>query len=83
MYKRSIAVLATSAAVIFSAACDVRAAAPAEAGIAWREQVEVARGRGQQGRWQQNESEYDYVDDPTVALTGEPRLTGSPISRPL
>jgi hypothetical protein len=68
--KRSIAVLATSAAAIFSAAYDVRAAAPAEAGIAWCEAVEVASGRGQQGRWQQNESQYDYVDDPTVALSG-------------
>jgi hypothetical protein len=35
--------------------------------IAWRAPVEVARGAGERGVWQQNESRYDFVDDPTVA----------------
>jgi hypothetical protein len=36
--------------------------------ITWGEIVDVASGGGQRGPWQQNESRYDYVDDPTVAL---------------
>jgi hypothetical protein len=37
--------------------------------IAWREPVEIAHGGGLRGPWQQNNSQYDYVDDPSVALT--------------
>lgn len=36
--------------------------------ITWARSVEIATGGGQRGPWRQNESEYDYVDDPTVAL---------------
>lgn len=36
--------------------------------LAWHGTVEVAAGRGELGPWRQNESRYDYVDDPTVAL---------------
>ncbi len=36
--------------------------------IAWRPAVEVIDGRGVRGPWQQNESNYDYVDDPSVAI---------------
>ena len=36
--------------------------------IAWCPTVEVARGGGQRGPWRQNDSRYDYVDDPTVAV---------------
>jgi hypothetical protein len=36
--------------------------------IAWKAAIEVASGRGERGPWQQNESRYDYVDDPSVAL---------------
>lgn len=41
--------------------------------IDWRAPVEIARGAGERGPWQQNESRYDFVDDPTVAWspTGE------------
>jgi hypothetical protein len=35
--------------------------------IAWQTPLEVARGAGERGAWQQNESRYDFVDDPTVA----------------
>jgi hypothetical protein len=38
------------------------------ADIAWKAATEVASGRGVRGPWQQNESRYDYVDDPSVAL---------------
>ena len=34
----------------------------------WREPVEVAIGPAYQGAWQQNDSEFHYVDDPTVAI---------------
>jgi hypothetical protein len=36
--------------------------------VIWREKIEVASGGGYQGPWRMNESEYDYVDDPTVAI---------------
>jgi hypothetical protein len=37
-------------------------------GIRWREPVEVARGEAHRGPWQQNESDFRYVDDPSVAI---------------
>ena len=36
--------------------------------IAWCAPVQVAAGRAERGPWRQNDSRYDYVDDPTVAL---------------
>ena len=36
--------------------------------LRWCEPVEIATGRAERGPWQQNESRYDYVDDPSVAL---------------
>lgn len=43
-------------------------AAPAAPRIDWQPAVELARGGGQKGPWQQNNSKFDYVDDPSVAL---------------
>jgi hypothetical protein len=40
----------------------------AHAQVAWRGEIEVARGNGLRGPWQQNESRYDFVDDPSVAI---------------
>jgi hypothetical protein len=37
-------------------------------GVTWSEKIEVASGGGYRGPWLMNESEYDYVDDPTVAI---------------
>ncbi|HLL12678.1 MAG TPA: sialidase family protein, partial [Rubrivivax sp.] len=37
------------------------------AGLGWQAPLEVTRGAGERGPWQQNESRYDFVDDPTVA----------------
>jgi hypothetical protein len=37
--------------------------------IAWHGSTEIAAGRGERGPWRQNESRYDYVDDPTVAIS--------------
>jgi len=43
------------------------AAAGAAQGIRWQAPVEIAQGAGERGPWQQNDSRYDFVDDPTVA----------------
>ncbi|CAN5246034.1 hypothetical protein BH20VER2_BH20VER2_18820 [soil metagenome] len=43
-----------------------------EAGtITWSAPVEIASGNGRRGPWQQNESNFDYVDDATVALSAD------------
>jgi hypothetical protein len=36
--------------------------------IRWAQPVSLATGGGERGPWQQNDSRYDFVDDPTVAL---------------
>lgn len=36
--------------------------------LRWHSPVEIATGGGTKGPWQQNESRFDYVDDPSVAL---------------
>jgi hypothetical protein len=38
-------------------------------GVTWDERIVVAAGGGHRGPWRMNESAYDYVDDPTVAVT--------------
>jgi hypothetical protein len=38
------------------------------ASLRWSTPIEVARGAGVRGPWQQNDSRYDFVDDPTVVL---------------
>src|SRR5262245_42663412 len=40
----------------------------AVASLVWLGSTEIAAGRGERGPWQMNESRYDYVDDPTVAI---------------
>ena len=51
------------------------ACAPAPASepwrLNWRPVIEVAAGQGERGAWRQNESRYDYVDDPAVAMTDD------------
>jgi hypothetical protein len=39
--------------------------------VAWDEKVEVASGKAFRGPWRMNESEFHYVDDPTVAINQE------------
>jgi hypothetical protein len=46
----------------------VCAAAVAAPQIEWHGSIEIARGRGEKGPWQQNDSKYDYVDDPTAMI---------------
>jgi hypothetical protein len=40
-------------------------------GVRWEEPIKVASGEAYQGPWRMNESEFLYVDDPTVAITEE------------
>ncbi len=37
----------------------------------WQQPVEIATGRGERGPWQQNDSRYDFVDDPSLALAND------------
>ena len=37
----------------------------------WQSPTDIATGGGTKGPWQQNESNFDYVDDPSVALDRE------------
>lgn len=41
---------------------------PELSGVIWGGRIEVASGDAYQGPWRMNESEFDYVDDPTVAI---------------
>lgn len=43
-------------------------AGDAIAPLAWQGITDIAAGRGERGPWQQNDSRFDYVDDPTVAI---------------
>jgi hypothetical protein len=36
--------------------------------LLWHGATDIAVGRAERGPWQMNESRYDYVDDPTVAI---------------
>jgi len=54
--------------VIALAACTPTDAAPAAPRVDWQPAIELATGGGQKGPWQQNNSKFDYVDDPSVAL---------------
>jgi hypothetical protein len=55
------------AAALFLVAGGAYAAA---APLAWKGGTEIAAGRGEHGPWHQNESRYDYVDDPAAAIDG-------------
>lgn len=39
--------------------------------VTWMDRIQVDSGGGYQGPWRMNESEYDYVDDPSVAITDQ------------
>jgi hypothetical protein len=53
-------------AALVLVACGTSRGAPPP--ITWSPPFEIARGGGEKGPWQQNESRFDYVDDPSVAL---------------
>lgn len=39
--------------------------------VDWQPPLEIARGGGTKGPWRQNDSRFDYVDDPSVALAAD------------
>ena len=45
--------------------------------VTWDQRIEVASGQAYWGPWRMNESEFHYVDDPTVA-TNEQGVVGAP-----
>ena len=50
------------------------AATGSAAELRWQPPLEIARGAGERGEWQQNESRYDFVDDPAVAWSPQGEL---------
>jgi hypothetical protein len=48
--------------------CGSQAPAASRSAVRWEEPVEIATGGGERGPWQQNESRFDHVDDPSVVL---------------
>jgi len=44
------------------------------AALIWHGSTEIAAGPAERGPWQQNESHYRYVDDPTVAVDAHGRI---------
>jgi hypothetical protein len=65
---RTCSVALSVAAMLLAAMTAAAAAADGTARLEWRGSTEIATGGGERGPWQQNESRYDYVDDPSVAL---------------
>jgi len=49
--------------------CAPSGAAPQQ--VTWTSPIEVASGGGYKGPWRMNESHFNYVDDPTVAVSDE------------
>lgn len=47
------------------------AAQASPSSVRWEERIEVAAGGGHRGPWRMNESEFHYVDDPTVAINDQ------------
>lgn len=43
--------------------------------VKWNEKIEVASAGGHRGPWRMNESDYDYVDDPTIGLNEQGSIT--------
>ena len=54
-------------ALLFACLVD-NATASALKTLVWHGSTDVAVGRAERGSWRMNESRYDYVDDPTVAI---------------
>jgi len=48
--------------------------APDSTGIEWESPIRVASGEAYQGPWRMNDSDFRYVDDPTVAMTKGGRI---------
>jgi hypothetical protein len=66
MYARSW-LIRLGLALLWPATVGVAPAPPAIS-VEWQPAVDIAAGRGERGPWRQNESRYDFVDDPAVAI---------------
>ena len=55
------------AAILLATACRATGS-PGSDIVTWQAPTEIATGGGMKGPWQQNDSKYDFVDDPSVAL---------------
>ena len=73
MTRRSTALgsVAFISAALLSACLESGQAGDGDAFWAGIKPVEVAQGRAHRGPWRMNESDFDYVDDPTVAITDD------------
>ncbi len=69
-----VAALASTQVAPDGAQRRVPQAAAGSAGVTWREPIEVARGPAYRGPWRMNDSEFHYVDDPTVAVDDTGRI---------
>ena len=73
MTRRSMALgsVAFFSAALLNACLESGQAGDGDACWAGIKPVEVAEGRAHRGPWRMNESDFDYVDDPTVAITDD------------
>lgn len=76
----SLPPLPTARAAVLAGACalvTVTAGNPAlgdTTGIGWEPRIEVASGDARRGPWRMNESEFHYVDDPSVDIDSAGRI---------
>ncbi|MBA2662578.1 MAG: exo-alpha-sialidase [Bradymonadaceae bacterium] len=47
---------------------------PTREALSWQQPIEVATGDAQRGPWRMNESQFHYVDDPTIAMSDDGRV---------
>ena len=66
-----LASLLAIAALTTLTACQPQAEREVDGAVAWQSLTTVADGDGHRGPWRMNESEFHYVDDPAVALSGD------------
>lgn len=62
--------------IVIAASIALALSPPIFAGpLSWQGSLEIASGRGERGPWQQNDSRYDYVDDPAVAIDDQGEIS--------
>jgi hypothetical protein len=69
--SRTVSMMPFILALVSSGGSSFGAPFDAQSPITSGPPLEIASGGGQRGAWRQNESNYDYVDDPTVALDSQ------------
>lgn len=71
MRRGSAALPILASAALFAACQETGQDASGEGYWSGTEPVEVARGNARRGPWRQNQSAFDWVDDPTVAIAAD------------